>query len=124
MWDLINKLPKDILKSNIIPLTYNIQSSDLLLDIQNFNKTKIIISNIYYIKNEHLLKYEKNADKYWLVSDILFFIKINKSAIYKDLSKIYHKYMSSNKCIHYMFNLFWGLLNPFERDYFITIRNK
>lgn len=124
MWDLINKLPKDILKSNIIPLTYNIQSSDLLLDIQNFNKTKIIISNIYYIKNEHLLKYEKDADKYWLVSDILLFIKRHKSAIYKDLSKKYNKYMSSNKCIHYMFNLFWSILNPFERDYFITIRNK
>ena len=124
MWDLINKLPKDIVLSNIIPLTYNIQSSDILLDIQNFNKTKIIISNIYYIKNEHLLKYEKDADKYWLVSDILLFIKRHKSIIYINLSKKYNKYMSSNKCIHYMFNFFWGLLNPFERDYFITIRNK
>ena len=108
----LKDLPSEILRY-IIPYTYNLQSSVLLADIRNFTETKKTISNIYYKSNEHLLPYEKDADKYWLVSDIDLFIK----------PKIYKK-PPKQKSIHTQFNMYWAFLSEKERNHFIKIRSK
>ena len=112
-------LPTDIIYSKIIPYTYNVQPSFLLIDIKSFFETKQIISNIYYIKNSHLLEFEENADKYWLISDILLFIKRHKQSSFPKINKSYNKFICSNKSVHNQFNIYWSILTSFERDNFI-----
>jgi hypothetical protein len=125
MWDLIKKLPKEILYLKIIPLSYNIQPSSLLLDIKNFYETKKIISNLYYIKYKYLLDNEINADKYWLINDIILFIKFNKTYDqFKILYILYNKFCIINKCPKIQFNIFWSKLNIIERNNFILIMDK
>jgi hypothetical protein len=123
--ELIKKIPIHIIYFNIIPYTYSIQSSFLLLDIKNFNETKKIIFELYYLEYSYLLKYEKNADKNWLVSDIVLFTKKNKISLYKKINRLYNEFMCLNKylnkCINYLFNIFWSYLIPNERDSFIKI---
>jgi hypothetical protein len=95
-----------------------------LTDIQSNYQTKEIISNIYYIRNKYLLEYEENADLYWLVSDLILFMKKRKLAIYTICNKIYNKSFNKDKIIpiHFLFNKFWSLLTPEQRDNFIQIR--
>ena len=66
-------------------------NSLLLIDIMNYFKTKEIISSLYYNKYKNLLQYEKHADKYWLISDIILFTKKNNLSSYKKKSKMYNK---------------------------------
>lgn len=123
MWDLINKLPEDIL-SYILPFTYKPQSSVMLTDLVSFVETKTVISNIYEKKYNDLLEYEKKADKNWLISDILLFmkLKINNHNCYKQFQYLYNDYIITNKDSCSQFNIFWALLNPNERDIFVKIR--
>jgi hypothetical protein len=109
---LLKDLPSEIIRY-IIPYTYNLQSSLLLSDIRNFTETKQKISDIYYKSNEHLIPYEKDADKYWLVSDICLFIRPNK-----------YKKPTKQKSIHTQFNMYWAFLSEKERNHFIQIRSK
>ena len=104
-------------------INYNTQSSELLLDIRHFTETKKTISNIYYKKYSDLLPFEKDADKYWLVSDILLFVKKNKYSYYTLLNRKYNKYLSEQKSIHKLFNMFWAFLSQNDRNIFIQIRN-
>ena len=94
----------------------------LLIDITNFSETKEIISSLYYNKFSDLLEYEKYADKYWLVSDIILFTKKNKLSSYDKINKIYNKYISYTNTIYNQLPLFWGFLTPYERNYFIQLR--
>ena len=102
-------------------LNHNIS---LLTDIQSFHQTKKIISNIYYIRNKHLLEYEENVDLYWLVSDLILYMKKRKLPIYTLCNNLYNKCFISGKKIpiHFLFNKFWSLLTPEQRDHFIQIR--
>lgn len=118
----IQLLPYEILHSHIIPYTYSPQSSNLLGDITNFIETKEKISYIYYYRNRELLLYEKNADKEWLVSDILLFTKRNNIDLYRVFTRIYKKFIITKKNICTQFNLFWSFLSPKERNHFIQIR--
>jgi hypothetical protein len=132
MCELITELPlsfdKTLPPSDLYftPYTYSTQCPLLLQDIQNFTETKNIIFEIYYKRNYDLLLFEKDADKYWLVSDILLFIKMKKSAAsyYTLLYRKYNKWMSEQKSIYTLFNIFWRLLSPNERNLFIQIRSK
>jgi hypothetical protein len=117
----MQNLPTDIIYSKIIPYTYNVQPSFILTDIKNFFETKQIISNIYYIRNSHLLEFEENADKYWLISDILLFIKRHKQSSFTKINKSYNKFICSNKSVHNQFNIYWSTLTPAERDNFILL---
>ena len=120
IYELIRMLPADIVHFHIIPYTYMPQSTILLADIKNFVETKKTISEIYYNKNEHLLQYEKHADKEWLVNDVLLFIKLNKSRdVYR---RIYNEFLFTKKDIHSQFNLFWSTLSTNHRDMFVKIR--
>ena len=95
----------------------------LLIDIQSYSESKKIISNIYYIRNNYLLKYEENADLYWLVSDLILYMKKSKLLIYTNCNKKYNNSFKNKIVpIHFLFNKFWSLLTPEQRDNFIQIR--
>jgi len=102
--------------------TYTPQCATLLSDIQNFVETKEIISTIYYNKYQDLLQYEENADKNWLVSDIVLFIKLNKNRDYRPINNMYEKYICTKKNINSQFNIFWKSLSINHRNLFIQIR--
>ena len=121
--ELITKLPFEIVYFHIIPYTYTPQCTNLLSDIENFVETREIISTIYYNKYQDLLQYEENADKNWLVNDILLFIKQNKNRdIYRSIHYIYENYIFTKKNIHSQFNIFWKSLSINHRNLFIQIR--
>ena len=123
MWDLINKLPLDIL-NYVLPFTYKPQPSVMLIDLVSFVSTKSEISLIYEKRYSELLEFEQNADKNWLVSDILHFmkLKINKHCYYKKCLYLYNDFMCIKKDSCSQFNIFWTLLNPNERSIFVQIR--
>lgn len=123
MWDLINKLPLDIL-NYVLPFSYNPQPSIMLADLVSFVETKSKISLIYERKYNSLLEFEENADKNWLVSDILLFmkLKINNHNCYNKFLYLYNDFMCIKKDSCSQFNIFWALLNPNERSIFVQIR--
>ena len=123
MWDLINKLPLDILLNYVLPFSYKPQPSIMLADLVSFVETKSKISLIYERKYNELLKFEENADKNWLVSDILLFMKLKiNNNYYKECLYLYNDFMCNKKDSCSQFNIFWALLNPNERSIFVQIR--
>jgi len=122
--DFFQALPDDILMY-ILPFTYKAQNTDLLEDLRNFVETKNDIFHIYNYKCKHLLKYEINADKHWLISDLLLFQKINRSNkdIYKKMVYLINEYLFLKKNIHFQFNKLWTMFSPFKRTLFIKIRS-
>lgn len=121
MWELIQKLPQDII-SYILPFTYKPQLDILLQDITTFVEYKIMIYCLYEKRYHDLLEFEKNADKNWLVSDILHYIKNNKWDYYKRCVYMYSEFMYNKKDSCSQFNIFWGLLSSEERKHFFQIR--
>ena len=121
MWELIQKLPQDII-NYILPFTYKPQLDILLQDITTFVEYKIMIYCLYEKRYHDLLEFEKNADKNWLVSDILHYIKNNKWVYYKRCVYMYGEFMYNKKNSCSQFNIFWALLNPNERSIFVQIR--
>ena len=121
MWDLINKLPEDIL-AYVFPFIYKPQPSILLKDIRTFVETKSIISLIYKKRYHDLLEFERNADKNWLVNDILIYIRNNKWNYYKRYVYMYNDFMCNKIDSCSQFNIFWGLLYSEERRHFVQIR--
>lgn len=118
--DFFQYLPIDI---DIPQITYNIQNPELLEDIRNFVETKNDICMIYYERNKDLLEYEPNADKNWLVNDILLFYKLHLNKdIYKKMNYLLNEYIFNKKNIHFQFNKFWSFLDPFKRSLFVKIR--
>jgi hypothetical protein len=117
----IGNLP-EVVKNIIISYTYNIQNSYLLQDIQSYCQTKEIISTIYYDRNKDLLDYEFKADKYWLFSDILLYIKTFYLTNYKKYLLIERKFLLSKISIENKLNKLWSILTPNQRDIFIQIR--
>jgi hypothetical protein len=122
MWDIINKLPENIL-NYILPFTYKPQPTILLNDIRTFVELKIIISCLYEKRYHDLLEYEKNADKNWLVSDILIYLRNNKWDYYKRCLYMYNEFMCCKKDSCSQFNIFWGLLSSEERRQFVQKRS-
>ena len=121
--ELMRMLPFEIVYLHIIPYTYTPQGEALLSDIKNFVETRETISEIYYNTYQVLLPYEKNADKNWLVNDILLFIKVNNNRdIYRSIHYIYENYVFVKKDIHSQFNIFWKSLSIPHRNLFIQIR--
>jgi hypothetical protein len=120
--DFFKALPKDILLY-ILTFSYKVQNSELLEDIRNFVETKNNICMIYFERNKDLLEYEPNADKNWLVNDILVFNKIHVNMdIYKKMRYLLNEYIFLKKNIHFQFNKFWSMLTPFKRSLFVKIR--
>ena len=122
MWDLILNLPLDIIHY-ILPFTYKPQSDVLLKDIRTFTKYKIMISCLYEKKYHDFIFIQKKADKYWLVSDVLHYIKNYKWDYYKRCVYMYSEFTYNKKDICSQFNIFWGFLSSEERKQFFQIRS-
>jgi hypothetical protein len=97
-------------------------NQNLMLDIINFYQSKEKISLIYYSKYYNLLEYEHFADKYWLISDILLYIKNNKYDKFEKVNNFYNINIKSKICIHNQLTYFWGIITPEERLHFIDKR--
>lgn len=117
-------LPMEIIHFHIIPYTYTYQPIHLLSDIKNYIETREIISTIYYNKYKDLLQYEKNADKNWLISDILLFIKLIKLKLKQNPSTIarIHIYCNKKGNVNSRLNYIWSILTVEERNIFIQVR--
>lgn len=94
----------------------------ILLDLINLYQIKELISIIYYNKYSNLLEYEHFADKYWLVSDIVLYIKHYKYNTYKKVNNFYKKNIRYINYIHNQITYFLGILSPEERSHFIDQR--
>jgi hypothetical protein len=97
-------------------------NQNLMFDIINFYQSKEKISLIYYSKYYNLLEYEHFADKYWLISDILLYIKNNKYNKFEKVNNFYNKNIKSKNFIHNQLTYFWSKLSPEERGHFIDKR--
>lgn len=132
MDELIHRLPDDIIL-RIIPYTYNVQNTNLLEDIQDYNQTKQILLEIYY---QFWIIYmrSQNFEEYkdWLINDIFAYLNDYKPTMYGYVDHFYdifkrNKLLQTNMKIQkYVYNLekkqvvsqinvFLGLLTINER---------
>jgi hypothetical protein len=96
----LRNIPNDIVINHIIPYTYQIQPSELLLDIVSFQKDFDLIDNLYaFDYNYHIL-----------LKDLFCFFNHKKI---RTKTKIKITIKSKVKII-------WGLLNVYERTRFIN----
>jgi hypothetical protein len=132
----IKKLPIEIIRENIIPYTYKLQSKELTHDIQSFNKTKKVLKEIYYIRWKDTFEYETDADLNWLDNDITRFYNEDQATMYgyknnciKKYKRLFIlekkqlettiKYISKRRKAKQSINIQLGLLFPEERNRFI-----
>lgn len=101
----------------------SISNSSMLTEIQHLYLTKEQILSLYYNRNKHLLEYEAHADKYWLVSDILLYMKKTGHPERMKTSKFYNKNIIHTNTIYNQINYFWGKLNDYQRSDFVSIRS-
>ena len=132
-----NKLPIELIYI-ILSYTPQPQSKELTEDIKNYYESKKILLQSYH--NYWIFKWQENepADKEWVLNDLfrysnkiipsmngyvdefyeLFFRKFNmitKEQVNKYTIIMYNKSLDSQ------INIFWGLLNPKERNEFIKV---
>ena len=132
MKDFIKRLPLDIIL-RIIPYTYNFQNKNLLDDIINYNKTKIILFERYHQIwiIERQMQYPEQ-DKNWLINDIFAYANNYNASMYGYIDKFYNifkrniflqtkeqidKYVNKleQKDVIKQINIFLGLLHRPER---------
>ena len=138
----IHNLPIELI-SIIISYSYSPQPIEITKDILSYFESKATIRNVFYLRYEDLMPYERDADMNWLVSDVLCYMNRNRATFYKYQDQFYaickRNYMlrgvendtirkivndSRNKNIFFQFNIYWGLLNSDERNHFIEIQKK
>jgi hypothetical protein len=131
-----NKLPKELIYI-ILSYTPQPQSKELTEDIKNFYESKQIIFNLYYkiwiINYKHL----EPSDKEWIINDLYRYANCDIPTMNGYTDKFYNlffrifniitkeqinKYITlvDNKLLDSQINIFWGLLNPKERNEFIS----
>jgi hypothetical protein len=129
----IQNLPIELI-SIIISYSYSPQPLEIRNDLISYFESKVIIRSIFYMRYKDLMPYERNADMNWLVSDILCFMNRNRATFYIFQDQFYaickRNYMlrdAENNRILKIVNkafVYWGLLNPNERNRFIEIQKK
>ena len=138
----IHHLPIELI-SIIISYSYSPQPIEITKDILSYFEAKAIIRSMFSVRYQDLMPYERDADMNWLVSDVLCYMNRNRATFYKYQDEFYaickRNYMlsgfennaiqklvnnSRNKNIFFQFNVYWGLLNPQERNHFIEIQKK
>jgi hypothetical protein len=134
---LIQKLPIEIIIL-IISYTYNPQSKILLEDIENYHNTKQKVFEIYYYNYIIYLQSLEQEDKNWLINDVIRYTNENCPTMYGYTDKFYniwyrnpalktkndinnHILCIEKKCVNTQINLFWGILNPIERNEMVVI---
>lgn len=132
----IRKLPVDVIQM-IIVYTYNPQSLTLLRDIENFSSTKKRIHKMYNQYWTIDMMEEENEYKYWMITDIEYYINDYQNTLYEHNEKMYHIFFRNlqlktvldvntywlilqKKHIHTQINILWGLMNPTERNEIIS----
>jgi hypothetical protein len=130
--NFIKKLPIEIINL-IISYTYNPQNKILLEDIENYSDSKQKVLEIYYYNYIIYLQSLEPEDKNWLINDIIRYTNENCPTMYGYTDKFYniwyrnHALKTQNdinnhilciekKCVNTQINLFWGILNPIERN--------
>jgi len=136
---LLQKIPEDVIRENIIPYTYKTQSKELLDDIISVIYTKEILIELY-IKRWNEWHDENYMD--WLSNDISRFFNedvatmiryvdsnINKfkrlfKISYKDYDRkkiinVINKFESPNTLSIFHFNTYLGILTCNERIQFL-----
>ena len=136
----LNFLPQNIV-DYIIPYTYSPQSNDLLEDIRSFVETKQTICSIYRIRWDIFDYLELNEDKNWLINDISIQLNEDQPSMYdySDYNRsVFSRHFrlknyAKNKLdefilktifenVDWQINFIWGLMNPLERDAFISVQ--
>ena len=142
----MERIPIDVIRENIIPYTYNIQSKELCHDIISYSNTKKYLLELYFNRWNHAYYYEKNADINWLENDIFRFLN-DDVALLQGLTSNMKKYLrrfyklrnrrnennfienfvpallSHNKSPTFYINLSLGMLNKEEREYLVNFLN-
>lgn len=140
MFQNLNFLPQNIVDC-IIPYTYRLQSNDLLEDIRSFVETKQTICSIYRIRWDIFDYLEVNEDKNWLINDISIQLNEDQASMYgyTDYNRsVFSRHFrlknyAKNKLdefilkteftdVVWQINFTWGLMNPLERDVFISVQ--
>ena len=123
--------------------SYSFQPIEIRNDLLSYFESKNIIRNLFSLRYQDLMPYERDADMNWLVSDLLCFMNRNRSNFYKfrdEFNDICHRiYMLRDadpekirkivngtyaKNIFFQFNVYWGLLTIDERNRFMEIQKK
>jgi len=131
------------LVSIIISYSYSLQPIEIRKDILSYFESRKIIRSMFYTRYHYIASYEKDADMYWLVSDVLCYMNNHRATFYKYQDQFYaickRNYMlqdaeniriqklvngAFNKNIFFQFHVYWGLLTPEERNHFIEIQKK
>jgi len=74
----VQNLPDDIIREYIIPYTYELQTSELCIDIQNFHYTKHTLFELYNSRYP-----EPDSEQYeWLSNDITRFLNEDQGTIH------------------------------------------
>jgi len=134
-----NKLPIELIYI-ILSYTPQPQSKELTNDIKNFYESKQILLQTYH--NYWIFVWQENepADKEWIINDFYRYSNKNSLTIngYKD--EFYELFFRNfniqtkekvneyiiklhNKSLDSQINIFWGLLNPKERNEFNSTYN-
>jgi hypothetical protein len=97
--NLINRLPEDVIRENILPYTYNTQPRELIIDIRTYLKDYGIVINYYAIyMNDLILRFD-------LIQFLSFLNKYHADDVYGKATKS---------------RILFGRLTPFERTQFIN----
>lgn len=133
-----NKLPIELIYI-ILSYTPQPQSKELTEDIKNFHEKKQILLQIYH--NYWIFKWQENepADKEWVLNDLFRYFNRNTPTINEEYVDYFYelffrkfnmitkeqvnKYtiIMYNKSLDSQINIFWGLLNPKERNEFVRV---
>lgn len=117
--ELLDKLPNDII-NKIISYTYNIQSKELLEDIESYYYTKWLLINIYtkkYTRYDWYIDSHRTIDNiYNEVYQYVLNTKLGRLNINK-LVEIHYTLKGSNLT---KINYIWGLFTVKERREFFN----
>ena len=120
---------------HIMSYTYEFQEKRLLEDIKSYTLTHPIITSIY---NEKWIESPIETSSDWLINDITAFANSYMATMFGYTNNFYNIFLRNYRLktrtqiddyIKYMstmsaskeINVFWGLFEPKERNYFIEV---
>ena len=131
-YNLIRRLPNDIIINHKIPYTYSIQPKAFLFDIRSYHSDLSIVENVYFI----------DYNNYMLLNDLIIFCNSNigremcRIGQYTIMQRSFMLWSKSQEFIDkYILDklhtnrknkpsskvkFLWGLLTPLERTRFIN----
>lgn len=137
MNNIINKLPQDIVL-RIIPYTYNVQNKELLQDIIDYTKMKLLLLKRYFYFWIIIMENNEPEDKNWIINDLISFANDDNPTMLGYVDKFYdifkrntqlqtnedvdrYYYQLDKKDVNIQINIYLGLLLPFEREEFFDL---